>query len=1111
MIFSACTLMSAFAQNQGDRATLTGTVKDTGGDPIPGATVRIVGTSTVSATASDGKFSLTYQLSPNSRLEISFVGMVTKEVLIGNQRVFDIVLEDDAQMLEGVVVTGMTSVDRRLFTGAADKLSSVDIKLDGMVDISRALEGRSAGVSVQNVSGTFGAAPKIRIRGATSILGSSKPLWVVDGVIVEDVAELSADALSTGDALTLISSAIAGLSADDIEDFQILKDGSATAIYGARAMAGVIAVTTKRGKSGESRINYTGEFTTRLKPSYAQFDVMNSQDQMGVYQELEAKGWLGFGRVYRAKNSGVYGQMYKLINNYDPETGQFGLDHYTPEMNKFLQKAEMRNTDWFNQLFSNSIMQSHSVSVSTGTDKATNYISFSILDDPGWYKRSAVSRYTFTANTNYKILPSLTLFLKGSASFRQQEAPGSMGQDVSSVYGEVKRDFDINPFSYAMNTSRTIDPNSTHTRNYTHFNINDELENNYLDVNVLETNFQGKLTWRPASGLIISALGALKYSTNSMQWHVKDNSNIARAYREMSDATIRDNNNFLYLDPDNPNSLPITVLGEGGIFEKSEYRMLTYDFRADINYNKTFNDDHTIFLFGGIEVNNTRRSNDWFQGWGMLYEYGELVNFDYLAFKMLSENASPYYSLRNSNKKNAAYFAQGTYSYKGKYTINGTFRYEGTNRLGRSRSARWLPTWNISGAWNMHEENFFQGVSDVLNRVMLKGSYSLTADAGPSSVTNSTDLIYSDIRWRPFAGLKESNLYLSQSANSELTYEKKHELNIGVDLGLLKDRISFQTDVYWRNNFDLIGRLATQGISGDIRRYANVADMKSSGIEVTLSTRNIARPDFKWSSNFTFSYAKNEITNLISSTNLMNLVSGLNYSLQGYPVGALFSIPFLGLDEDGLPTFQGPDGTTITQRNYADINFQITDESTLKSFLKYEGPGMAPYTGGFNNTFVYKNFSLGIFMTYGFGNKIRLRPVFSYAYSDLTATSETYKNRWMTPGDELVTNIPVIANYRQAQTIDNLRRAYSAYNYSDMRVANGSFIRMKEISLTYTFPKSVIRHFFAEGLSLKVATVNPFLIYADKKLNGQDPEFIESGGVSSPIARQFTFSVRLGF
>ena len=224
-------------------------------------------------------------------MKISYIGMKTEEVPI-KSGIMKIILKSDSEVLQEVVVTGMTKVDKRLFTGAADQLKAANVKLDGMADISRGLEGRSAGVSVQNVSGTFGTAPKIRVRGATSIYGNSKPLWVVDGVIMDDVVEIGANDLSSGDATTLISSAIAGLNSDDIESFQILKDGSATSIYGARAMAGVIVVTTKKGQAGKSSLNYTGEFTTRLKPSYSTFNIMNSQDQMGIYKELQNKGWL---------------------------------------------------------------------------------------------------------------------------------------------------------------------------------------------------------------------------------------------------------------------------------------------------------------------------------------------------------------------------------------------------------------------------------------------------------------------------------------------------------------------------------------------------------------------------------------------------------------------------------------------------------------------------------------------------------------------------------------------------------------------------------------------------------------------------------------------------
>ena len=226
LFFTALTMLlsvAAFAQN----VTVSGTVSDANtGEPVPFASIQIKGTMTGGSTDADGVYSIA--VPSDGVLIFSSIGYETTEVKVDGKIVRNVTLKPDSEMLESVVVTGMQKMDKRLFTGSTAKVYGDKAKLDGVAEVSRALEGRASGVSVQNVSGTFGTAPKIRVRGATSIYGSSKPLWVVDGVIMEDVVEVDADQLSSGDATTLISSAIAGLNADDIESFQILKDGSAT-------------------------------------------------------------------------------------------------------------------------------------------------------------------------------------------------------------------------------------------------------------------------------------------------------------------------------------------------------------------------------------------------------------------------------------------------------------------------------------------------------------------------------------------------------------------------------------------------------------------------------------------------------------------------------------------------------------------------------------------------------------------------------------------------------------------------------------------------------------------------------------------------------------------
>lgn len=1088
----------ALAQNK-----ISGTVVSADdGEPVIGASVMIQGTKVGTVTDIDGKFTLSTNRT-NPMLEISYIGMVSQKVKgTSNMK---ITLQSDSKTIDEVVVTGMVKVDKRLFSGSTAKIDAASAKLDGVADISRSLEGKAAGVSVQNVSGTFGTAPKIRVRGATSIYGSSKPLWVVDGVIMEDVVDVSSDQLSSGDANTLISSAIAGLNSDDIESFEILKDGSATSVYGARAMAGVIVVTTKKGKAGQAKISYTGEYTMRLKPSYSTFNIMNSQDQMGVYQELQQKGFLNYAEISNANNSGVYGKMYELLNTYDPTTGQFALANTNEARAAYLREAEYRNTNWFSELFSNSIQHNHSVSITAGTEKAQYYASVSAMYDPGWYDKSKVERYTANFNANYKLSKKLNAGIIGNASYRKQEAPGTISATTNPVTGEVSRAFDINPYSYALNTSRALDANTYYTRNYSPFNIFHELENNYIDLNVVDFRMQASLSYKPITKVELTALGAVKYAATTNEHNIKDDSNQAAAYRAMGNSTIQKNNNYLYTDPDDIYALPVTVLPYGGILDRTDNRMFGYDFRASAAYNDVYNEDHIVNLYGAMEVNSVERHSTWFRGWGMQYNMGEIPSWAYAVFKKSQEQGSDYYSLTNTHERSAAFVGVATYSWKRRYSLTGTYRYEGTNRMGKSRSARWLPTWNLSGAWNAHEEAWFSKLKPVLSNFTAKLSYSLTADRGPSEITNSRAVIKADNPWRPSANDKESDLYIEWLANEGLTYEKKHELNFGIDAGFLNNRINFTFDIYSRRNYDLIGATNNMGIGGETSKYGNVAKMKSNGVELSLNTVNIKTKDFTWTTDFIYSHMHNEVTELNTLNRLYEYVSGYGFTMPGYPQRSLFSIPFAGLNNEGLPTFYDPDGNvTVTG-----INMQEYDPEVLK-FLKYEGPADPTDVGSLGNIFRYKNFTLNLFITYSFGNVVRLDPVFSSSYSDLTATPKEFNNRWTKPGDEKYTNVPVIASKQQINNIADLDKAYQAYNYSTARVAKGDFIRMKEISLAYEFPKTITQPLRISNLSLKLQATNLFLLYADKKLNGQDPEFFNAGGVATPMPKQFTLTLKFG-
>ena len=388
-----------------------------------------------------------------------------------------------------------------------------------------------------------------------------------------------------------------------------------------------------------------------------------------------------------------------------------------------------------------------------------------------------------------------------------------------------------------------------------------------------------------------------------------------------------------------------------------------------------------------------------------------------------------------------------------------------------------------------------------MTHATLRASYSLTGDK--PAITNAVVIIQSDTPWRPFTKDKETSLSISQFGNPDLTYEKKHELNLGVDLGFLNNRINFQFDWYTRTNFDLIGPKRTTGVGGTIVNYANVAEMKSHGEEFTLSTRNIEKPNFKWGTDLIFSHTHCEVTKLEARNRIIDLLTGSGFTTEGYPYRSLFSIDFRGLNSYGLPTFINQNGEITT----SDLDFQ----SYKTDHLIYEGPSDPTVTGSLGNMFTFWNrLHVNLFITYSFGNVVRLDPAFASSYSDMSAMPKEFNNRWVVSGDENVTNIPAIADLRQIQSDGYLSRAYNAYNYSHERIAKGDFIRMKEISVAYDLPNNWVRAMRLSNASMKLQATNLFLIYADKKLNGQDPEFVNAGGTALPMQRQFTFTLRLG-
>lgn len=1091
----------AAAHAQG--SIIRGRITDTLGSPLPGVSVAVKNSKTGTSTNASGEFVLN-GVPARSVLVVSYVGLETQEInLASGQTSVNVTMRADITALQDVVVTGFQRIDKKKFTGAAVTLRAEDVKIDGIADVSRMLEGRAAGVSVQNVSSTFGSAPKVRIRGATSINGDNKPLWVIDGVVLEDIINISNDQLSSGDPTTLLGSSVAGISSNDIESFDILKDAAATALYGARAMNGVVVITTKKGRSGRQSISYTGNFSSQFKPTYADFNIMNSAQQMSVLSELERKGWLT-SSILDQGDYGVYGKYYDLVNANS--SGGFGIPN-TPEAKKaFLLRYASANTDWFDVLFKQSLIQEHSLSVSTGNERSQSFFSTSFYNDNGWTVADNVKRYTLNFRNNYNFSDRLSTGFITTGSYRQQEAPGTISRVPNPVEGSFRRDFDINPFSYALNTSRTITAydstgnRENFRRNFAPFNILTELENNRLKINVIDLKLQGELGYKFSNDLRFDFIGAIRYVRSTREHEITENSNMANAYRAAQTATMRQNNPFLYQDPENPSAEKVVVLPYGGFYNRVEDQLISYDVRNSLNYVKTFNEKHNINLLAGQQIKFSDRQNASNTGYGYQYDNGGIPSTDFRIIKQAIENNFPYFGMSKDFDRFAAFYFNAQYTFEKKYNFYGTVRYDGSNQLGSSKTARWLPTWSFGGSWNIDEENFFQDINSV-DFLKLRASYGLTASLGPA--TNSSIILRNLNIHRPYTDDVETLIRIANLENSELTWEKNYTANIGVDAGFFKNRLNVSVDVYQRKSFDLISIIKTSGIGGETFKAANYADMKAHGAEVLLSGQIIRSKDLNLRSNLTFGYNTTKITNVENLPQIFDLIKAEGGNKEGYPVNGLFSIRFTGLNPvTGVPLFIDEKGDTTS-------SVFIQDDSTNN--LKFEGSVDPKFTGGFNNTLTYKSFSLNIFITYQAGNKIRLYPAFKSAYAELDATPKEFYDRWVMPGDQTKTNIPSIMDAYQ-NVLNGTGYPYNNYNFSTERVAKGDFIRLKSVSLTYQLPELLVQKTgFVKTLSVTAAAINPWLIYSDKKLEGQDPEFFNTGGVAQPIQKQITLSLKAGF
>ena len=917
----------------------------------------------------------------------------------------------------------------------------------------------------------------VSMRQATSVKSVYYPLWVIDGVIYKEDKNFNVADLASPEAKRLIAAALPGLSESDIQSFQVINDASATALYGQRALGGVISVRTSKAGQGTNSFTYQAELTYRAIPSYREFNILNSQDQMAVFNEMANGKSLDNEAVFIASRYGVYGYLYNQIYNYNDVTGEYGVLNTDAGRAAYLRAAELRNTNWFKELYQHVIRHQHTLTFSTGTQKANYYASLNANLDPGWKRFENSQTYSFNFNADFRPFKGWSFGIRSTAS-----------------YGKVHYGGDWRPGSYAPTASRTLDPNAFYAYDYTPFNIKHELQHNTRDEKTANLSLQATIDWQPITQLRLSALGALRYRDQYGVTDRDEQANASQVYRNISKSVIRSYSDYLYKPLDDPTALPQIVMPYGGIRNSQNIIDERYDGQLKAHYNDTFgrNGEHRLSAVAGLEVFEERHLNEWFNAYGVNYNLGYLTTYSPLLFTNLRNKGKQYYEIRPTLDRGVSLVGNVDYTLLGRYRVNASYRREGTNQFGRARTIRYIPTWNVGGNWSIDQEAFFPKLKP-LSSLSMSLSYGMSGTI--PYVHNALPRLKTLLPFFGDANLIEPGVYIDEPANYDLTYEKMYELNWGLNFGLFDERISAGITLFNRQGRDLIDQVFPQGTGGFVDfLYGNVAQMSAKGIELSLTTQNIRTRDFSWSTSITYSRNTNKVTRLNTSPSVKNLTDEKGAARQGYPLNSLFSIPFYKLDENGHPRFFLPDGADVlpdgrhitSPKMGGQVSWTASKPEEI-DYLVYSGTRTPTDQGGINNSFSFKNFRLGVYVYYSFGGVKRLPEQFATKYNDYQVMGKEFNRRWLRAGDEERTNVPVIATDAHRQANPYLSNAYTNYNKSDVRVAKTDYIQLRDISLSYTVPKSFVDRLRLSSLALKLQASNVALLYADKKLNGALP------------------------
>ena len=1085
-----------FGATAGAQTLFSGRVVDSDGLGVIGAGVVCSGRPDRGTVCDeDGSFRLEVPKGI-SKVEISALGMQSVVYDLENSAVKDalIVLEYESTMLDQVVVTGYAQTTVKRITGSVGILSSDSFKDKPLASVSSLMQGEVAGVQVQAVSGQPGTQSRIRIRGTNNLSGSSNPLWVVDGVPLQNESpNLSSEEMAAGAFDNIFISGIGGINPNDIESITILKDAAAAAIYGSRAANGVIVVTTKRGSEGRLKLSYSNNFTWSFRPQ-RNLELMDSGEKIAWEQELWDEFAADRYAAAQSDNTVIY-PVVGIVGQVRAGCGQFaGWDK--ARQDAYLQELASSTTDWYGELFRNAFSHNHHLSLSGGSDKAAYYISLGYNDDNGMLINNRYQRYN--VNSSLTLTPARWIKLDIGNDFSRQSS-----KSPDSYVDAFKYAYFANPYEKVRNEDGSWAADNTYfSLGYYNgrgveevmpldgFNILKELElNSTTTVNISNT-LRAQADIRILEVLKFVGLLSWSYSDNSTDKIVD-----ASTYTAFRDRLGYDDKSQTKLY---------------GSITQNRGKRSSYVARGHFAWNQSFG-RHTLNVIAGAEL----RGSDSNTVYSKRYNYNPITGTSSMPsisgptdewVKEVERLSGEYFT----RSRYASFYASADYFLGKTIVLNASVRTDGSSNFGSER--QFNPTWSAGAAWHLGEEKWMQK-QRVLSHATLRAAYGFTGDVN-TSAPHYLVMQYALQEYRYVNGKSYMMGSIPTAPNPDLGWEKTRDAKLGIDLGFLKDRLCLQAETYYRLSTDVVTSSRVASTSGYTYVYYNSADLMNSGVEFTLNGKIVRSRDWNVGASLNFAYNYNKV---LSYKPASSTITAKDRYVEGYPVGAIISGRYEGIDPvSGLYNFRlRPDAEVLTP---SDLN----DPDNYRWYL---GTTIAPFTGGFNVSASWKLLRLSVSGVYSFGNKVyemidspasylnarhdgvsteSVQSQYSDLYSNHLNVRRDRTSRW-TESNSSGTLYPRIydcygTRYNFAQTNPMDWNIVNAIYLKDV-----SYLRIKSIVLSCELPQAWLEKIRMEKICFNLSLNNMITI---SSYDGMDPEV---PGATYPTTRSVSLGVSLGF